>query len=187
MRAFATTAVILTLLAAPAAAECPAPADVSAELKVLIAEAQAAPDARAGRVVSGKMWQVWLRAPDEAAQEVLDTGMRRREVYDFLGALEAFDRLVAYCPDYAEGFNQRAYINYLTENYDAALVDLDEALRLQPDHVAAQSGRALTLLNLGRIAEAREQLVIAVENNPWLAEAALLAKGAPLGPVGEDI
>jgi hypothetical protein len=27
----------------------------------------------------------------------------------------------------------------------------------------------------------------AVANNPWLSEAALLAKGAPLGPIGDDI
>lgn len=133
------------------------------------------------------MWQVWLRAPDEAAQEVLDAGMRKRDSYDFLGALAAFDRLVAYCPDYAEGFNQRAYIHFLRQDYAKALVDLDAALALQPLHVAAQSGRALTLMNLGQLSAARKQLLEAVKNNPWLSEAALLAKGAPLGPQGEDL
>jgi len=177
----------LALLTGPAFADCPAPADVSDELTGLFEKARSAPDFRAGRVVSDKMWQVWLRAPDEAAQEVLDKGMARRDAYDFLGAKAEFDRLVQYCPDYAEGHNQRAYIHFLREEYDAALVDLDAALELQPQHVAAQSGRALTLMNLGRIAEAREQMLIAVENNPWLSEAALLAKGAPLGPKGEDI
>ena len=178
----------LALMTGPAfAADCPAPADVSDELTTLFEKARAAPDFRAGRVVSEKMWEVWLRAPDEAAQEVLDKGMARRDSYDFLGALTEFDRLVDYCPDYAEGFNQRAFVHYLREDYEKSLVDLDAALALQPQHVAAQSGRALTLMNLGRIAEAREQLLIAVENNPWLSEAALLAKGAPLGPIGEDI
>ena len=38
-----------------------------------------------------------------------------------------------------------------------------------------------------RIAEAREQMLAAVANNPWLSEKALLAKGAPLGLKGEDI
>lgn len=180
--------IILALLSGPAfAADCPASADTSAELTTLFEEARAAPDSRAGRVVSDKMWQVWLRAPDAAAQEVLDRGMRRRDAYDFLGALTEFDRLVAYCPDYAEGYNQRAYIHFLREDYEKSLTDLDAALALQPQHVAAQSGRALTLMNLGRIAEARAQLLIAVENNPWLSEAALLTEGAPLGPQGEDI
>jgi hypothetical protein len=40
---------------------------------------------------------------------------------------------------------------------------------------------------MGRTAEARRQLLEAVANNPWLSEAALLAKGAALGPIGEDI
>lgn len=178
----------LALLTGPAFAEgCPVPADVSSELKELFEDARAAPDFRAGRVVSEKMWKIWLRAPDEAAQAVLDKGMARRNAYDYLGAKSEFDRLIAYCPTYAEGYNQRAFIHFLREDYAKSLADLDAALALQPDHVAAQSGRALALMNLGRTAEARAQMLVAVENNPWLSEAALLAEGAPLGPAGKDI
>lgn len=173
--------------AAPAFAECPTPADTSAELLNLIAKANAAPDVNAGRRVSNEMWEVWLRAPDAAAQEVLDAGMGRRDAYDFAGAIAEYDRLIDYCPEYAEGYNQRAYVHFLRQDFAPALADLDVALRLQPYHVAAQSGRALTLMNMGRLEEARAQLLIAVENNPWLSEAALLADGAPLGRKGEDI
>lgn len=178
---------ILAVIAAPAFAECPAPSDTNSELLNLFAKANAAADFRAGRRVSAEMWEVWLRAPDEAAQEVLDAGLARRDAYDFAGAIAEYDRLIAYCPDYAEGYNQRAYVHFLRGDNDAALIDLDAALVRQPLHVAAQSGRALTLMNLGRIDEARAQLLIAVENNPWLSEAALLADGAPLGLKGKDI
>ncbi|TMM55635.1 hypothetical protein FDT80_06190 [Sulfitobacter sabulilitoris] len=166
---------------------CPPPADHASELTDLFDLARRAPNDRAGREVSDRMWRVWLRAPDEAAQEVLDRGMRRRDSYDFVGAYEDFDRLAEYCPDYAEGFNQRAYIHYLREDYDKALVDLDIALGLSPTHVAAQSGRALTLMQLGRIPEARTQLLEALANNPWLSERFLLADGGPLAPVGEEL
>jgi tetratricopeptide (TPR) repeat protein len=179
---------VIALICSPAfASDCPAPADITAELAALFEKSRSADGFRQGQAVSDEMWQVWLRAPDAAAQEVLDRGMRKRDAYDFVGALADFDRLTVYCPTYAEGFNQRAYIYYLRKDYDAALVDLDIALKLQPLHVAAQSGRALTLMKLGRISEARAQMLIAVDNHPWLSEAALLAKGAPLGPVGEDI
>ncbi len=173
------------VFAAPLFADCPAPADTSAELLNLFAKANAAADFNEGRRVSNEMWEVWTRAPDEVAQEVLDAGMSRRDSYDFAGAIAEYDRLVEYCPDYAEGYNQRAYVNFLREDYAAALTDLDKALELQPYHVAAQSGRALTLMNLGQLEEARAQLLIAVENNPWLSEAALLADGAPLGRKGK--
>lgn len=168
-------------------AACPEPADHHEELQALIARAQAAADAAEGAQASNQMWQVWLRAPDKAAQAVLDAGMRRREVFDFAGAIREFDRLVEYCPTYAEGFNQRAYIHFLNGNHEKALVDLDMALSLQPYHVAAQSGRALTLMNLGRLAEARAQMLVAVESNPWLSEAALLADGAPLGRKDQEL
>ena len=166
---------------------CPAAQDIAPAMDKLIAEAQAAENDMAGREVSSKMWQLWLMAPDEAAQSVLDRGMRARESFDFAGAIEAFDRLVDYCPAYAEGYNQRAFIRFLTEDYDAALVDLDKTLELSPRHVGALSGRALTLMNLGRLSEARVQLEEALSINPWLSERFLLAKGGPLAPVGEDI
>ncbi|MCV3271227.1 tetratricopeptide repeat protein [Roseobacter sinensis] len=179
--------VLLSCLALPAFAECPPPADVSAELETLFAEARDANTEQDGRALSQQMWQLWLTAPDAAAQEVLDRGMRKREVYDFVGALTDFDRLAEYCPLYAEGFNQRAFVHFLRQDYDLALVDLDVALRLQPRHVGAQSGRALTLMHLDRIDEARAQLEDALHNNPWLSERFLMAEGGPLAPSGNDI
>ena len=175
------------LLGSAAAGACPDPADVTGELQDLIEEARSAETFRDGHRISGAMWEVWLRAPDEAAQEVLDAGMRRRDVADYLGAIEQFDRLAAYCPTYAEGFNQRAFVNFLRGDFERALADLDIALELQPLHVAAQSGRALTLMNLGRLEEARSQLLSAVALNPWLSEKVLLSDGAPLGLPGEEL
>lgn len=183
---------ILAVLAAPLAstasfADCPAAPDVRREMLNLVAKAQAAETFTDGRRVSNQMWQVWLRAPNEQAQAVLDKGMARRDVADFAGAVAEFDRLVAYCPEYAEGWNQRAYIAFLQTDYEKALADLDVALSLQPFHVAAQAGRALTLMNMGRIKEARTQMLAAVNNNPWLSERALLADGAPLGLPGKEL
>lgn len=180
--------IAILLSATPAFAEtCPPPFDISAELSVLIEEANAAEDERSGQAVSDKMWQVWLRAPDASAQEALDRGLRQRGNFDFVGAYESFDALVSYCPAYAEGYNQRAFVSFLREDFAAALVDLERALELSPDHVGAQSGRALTLMNLGRREEARAQLEAALVNNPWLSERHLLADGAALGPKGEEL
>ncbi len=175
------------MLSGPAWATCPAPPDISADMDVLIERAHAAENDSAASVISGEMWKLWLSAPDQAAQEALDKGMRARESYDFLAAIDAYETLIAYCPDYAEGYNQRAFIYFLQGAFDAALVDLDKALELSPRHVGAQSGRALTLMNLGRISEARIQLVSALKNNPWISERFLMAEGGPLAPTGKDI
>ena len=167
--------------------ECPAAPDHSVGVTGIIARIQQAENERAARVLSSQLWELWTDAPDESAQAVLDRGMTRRNAWDLLGAIEDFDKLIAYCPTYAEGYNQRAFANYLRQDFQAALPDLDKAIDLSPNHVAAISGRALTLLGLHRLDEARESLQDALELNPWLSERHLMAPGGPLAIPGEDI
>jgi len=112
---------------------------------------------------------------------MLDWGMARRAIYDFDAAKEAFDALVAYCPDYAEGYNQRAFVAFLRGDYAAALEDLDEALARNPSHIAALSGKALTLMGLGRMAAAQGVLRDALALNPWLPERRYLVETGPVG------
>ena len=180
-------AVVLLIPSALWADECPDAPDHSIELSALFDEARSAPNEREARGLSEKMWALWLDAPDEAAQEVLDRGMQQRASYDYTGAHATFTTLIAYCPMYAEGYNQRAFVHFLTGNHDEALTDLEQALALSPNHVGAQSGRALTLMHQGKIPEARAQMLEALANNPWLSERALIGEGAPLGPQGQKL
>lgn len=148
--------------------------DHSNDMTALIAAAQNAPDAGAARLIAPEFWAIWTDAPDDHAQELLDTGMERRRAFDFGSALAALDALIEYCPDYAEGYNQRAFVNFLQQDFSAALPDLDQAIALSPRHIAALSGRALTLTGLGRKAEAALSLRAALALNPWLSERSLL-------------
>jgi Flp pilus assembly protein TadD len=65
-------------------------------------------------------------------------------------------------------------VNFLRQDFSAALPDLDRALALSPRHIGALSGRALTLTGLGRKAEAALSLRAALALNPWLTERSLL-------------
>lgn len=173
---------ILPFLAAPAFADCPAPPDISDAANALLEKAQAAPNEMAARGISGQLWELWATAPDQQAQALLDRGMTARASYSFVEALDAFDRLTDYCPDYAEGYNQRAFVNFLRQDFASALVDLDLALERSPRHVAAISGKALTLMGLGRDEEAQVVLREAVDLNPWISERSLLIE-----PPGEEL
>lgn len=174
---------------------CPAAPDHSATLDRLIRDVQRASSEADARRISNQMWAFWAQAPDARAQAILDRGMTRRAAFDFLGALADFDLLIAYCPDYAEGYNQRAFVHYLRQDYATALPDLDRAIALSPRHVAALSGRALSLFGLQRISEARAALGAALILNPWLPERSLAIPGGalsqepvqPASPSGEDL
>lgn len=164
----------LIFAATLAQAECPAPPDITAAQDALLEQARALENGREAQAISNQLWALWARAPNEPAQALLDRGMAARASFDFVAATDALDKLVAYCPDYAEGYNQRAFVSFLREDYDAALIDLDLALERQPKHVAAMSGKALTLIGMGRDQEAQDILREAVKLNPWIPEAGLL-------------
>ncbi|MEM9550428.1 MAG: tetratricopeptide repeat protein, partial [Pseudomonadota bacterium] len=98
-----------------------------------------------------------------------------------------FDTLIAYCPNYAEGYNQRAFVQFLRGDFRSAVEDLDRALALSPRHIAAMSGKALSLMGLDRLDEARLTMSDALALNPWLPERGLAAPGGPLAPKGTDL
>ncbi len=156
------------------AQECPAVPDHTDALNALFEATQSAEDEQSARILSDDMWAYWIDAPDQHAQDLLDEGMSRREAYDFDGALGALDALVSYCPDYAEGYNQRAFVNFIRQDYEAALPDLERAIDLSPRHLGVLTGQALTLFAMNRNAESALVLRRALALNPWLSERHML-------------
>lgn len=171
------------LIAAPAFAEtCPPVPDRGAEKAPLYAGLLTAKNEMGAAPYNAALWEIWLDAPDEIAQSMLDRGMVLRREFDLLGSISALDDLVAYCPDYAEGYNQRAFTYFLGQDFEKALVDLDRTLAIDPMHIGALSGKGLTLIGLGRTDEAQTVLREAVALHPWLAERSLITE-----PDGKDI
>ena len=164
------------ILAGPAFAECPPPKDLSAKIDPLMAQLRVAPDEYTARGLANELWIQWATAPDERAQELLDDGLRKRHQQDLRGAWDAFDQLVAYCPDYAEGYNQRAFVAFIKGEYQSALDDLEETLSRDPDHIAAIAGKALTEMAMNGAEAGQETLKQALALNPWLSERRFLLK-----------
>ena len=165
-----------------AADGCPVAPDHTAALDGLYAEVQRAPSEMIARTFSNQFWDLWLQAPDEPSQMMLDEALRAMRIGDYLRANNRLNTLVSYCPFYAEGYNQRAFLNYLRGDYPAVLPDLDQAIALSPRHTGALTGKALTLIALGREDEAQPILKEAVALNPWLGERALIKQ-----PEGDDL
>lgn len=174
----------LALMMWPAAvlADCPPDPYQGPELDAVVARFPNAPDAGVALDLHNEMWRVLTDAPDQTAQDYLDAGIERLRMGDFPAARSAFDALVDYCPVYAEGYNQRAIISFLEGKYQDALPDIDSALGLLPHHLGALTGKAMTLIALGRTPEAQDILKEALALNPWLPERSLLKS-----PQGEEL
>jgi tetratricopeptide (TPR) repeat protein len=176
-------ALMMTLGAGVAHADiCPAYSIDETERAELMAQVKTAPSQQAAQLISNQLWEIWATAPDKRAQELLDEGLQRRAAFDLEGAIVAFDALVDYCPDYAEGYNQRAFVLFIQQHYEAALADLDAAIERSPEHLGALAGKALTLLGLNRDVAAQTVLRDALALNPWLPERRFLKE-----PDGNDI
>lgn len=170
------------ILSSPAMADCPDGADYGVQIADIVDRMKVAPHEGAARQLSAEMWDIWLDAPDAIAQSMLDEGLAMLQIGATGSSRRVLTRLVDYCPEYAEGYNQRAFAAFLSGDFEAALVDLDIAIDLQPVHLGALTGKAMTLIRLGRDEEAQAILREALAINPWLSERALLDE-----PPGEDI
>jgi len=175
-------AVLLLMLATPALAGCPVLADRSARIDPLMEKLRVAGTEGRANEIMNELWKLWTTAPDAQAQKLLDEGMRRRDEYDLASAWDDFDQLVTYCPDYAEGYNQRAFVAFLLQDYAAAIADLDKALALDPRHLGALTGKALSQIELHGPGAGQPTLRQALKLNPWLPERRYLIE-----PKGVDL
>jgi len=166
---FRTIFVSVVLIASPLAVQA------DARYEALLAELAQSRTALEARALSNQIWEIWLTAPDAAAQEVLDAALARRQAQDFLGAIAELDRLVAGWPDYAEGWNQRATMYWLVGQLEASLADVDEVLAREPRHFGALSGKAVILMQQGKTALAQLAVRQALKHHPHLNERAILS------------
>jgi len=163
---------IAALLCGPAFADAITPQ--AEERDALFAALRSTEDAKIAAAAQKAIWQSWMEAPDADAQALLDLGMQRMSAFDNMGAVEVFDRLVLYAPEFAEGWNQRAFAYFRMEEYEKSLADIDSALQREPRHFGALSGKFRILMVQGRARLAQQTLRKAVEANPWLMERRML-------------
>ena len=170
MKALASALALAVALSAGAAqSACPAQ-DLSASkdpLYALLKDSQTEPE---GQALASELWDLYVIAPDDKAQDLLDRGVRYLERGQFDTAETLLDDLVSYCPDYAEGWNQRAFARFLQRDYDGALADIDRTLELEPRHFGALAGRGLTFLQQGRQLLAQQAIRQGLKVHPWLRE-----------------
>jgi tetratricopeptide (TPR) repeat protein len=160
---------VLVWLLALAAVSGAARADQNdARLGPLFERLAAAPGPIEAELVEGQIWRLWAETPDPASRSLYESGVAAMERRDLRAAREALDRLVAQAPGFAEAWNKRATLAYLTGDDEASIADIRRTLALEPRHFGALSGLGLICLRLVRPTCALASFEAALAIHPFL-------------------
>jgi tetratricopeptide (TPR) repeat protein len=119
------------------------------------------------------VWQLWGRSGDAAIDKLYREGLNLMQSGDTPKAIEVFGSIIAKRPEFAEAWNKRATIYYMSGEYDLSLRDCEEVLKRVPQHFGALVGYAQMLSERSQPERALELMERASQVNPYLANADL--------------
>jgi tetratricopeptide (TPR) repeat protein len=76
---------------------------------------------------------------------LLERAHKAIAVRDYPAAGRILDAAIAFMPDRAEGWNARATLRYLDDDFDGSMADIAQTLKREPRHVGALMGMASIL------------------------------------------
>ena len=117
------------------------------------------------------LWKMWHRSGDPRLDGLLQEGIEAMERQDLPAADATFTRLINEAPAFAEGWNKRATVRYMADDYAASIADCRETLARYPNHFGALSGQGLCHLMLGQFQEAAELFRRTLAVHPHLGSA----------------
>ncbi len=147
-----TLALVATLFAlAPAsAAEDAGATDEVARLDKLFIDLKRERNEKAAERIAGQIWAEWRKSGSASVDLLLQWSNEAAEKKKFDVALDFLDQVITLQPDFAEGWNRRATVHFMMDNYAKSMADIEYTLRLEPRHFGALSGLAAILKETGR-------------------------------------
>ncbi|HYB70940.1 MAG TPA: tetratricopeptide repeat protein [Candidatus Bathyarchaeia archaeon] len=121
------------------------------------AEALAAlrsPDPTVVARAEAELWRIWCRSGSPQIDRLLRQGIEAMERRDLGEARALFTTIIERAPDFAEGWNKRATLRYMAEDFAGSIADCEETLARNPTHFGALSGQGLCHMALGQYREA---------------------------------
>ena len=127
-----------------------------------------APDAESAKAIETRIWAVWMISGSDTCNLLMGRAKAAADEKDYDLAIKLLDAVVEIKPGYVEGWNRRATVYYLMNDYGHALADIREVLAREPRHFGALAGLGLILQEFGDDAHALEAYRRALAINPHL-------------------
>ena len=155
---------VLTLFfAAPAfckSAETPA-------LDDLLSRLAQSPSEREAEQTIEEVWALFFDSGSPTVDLLLQRGITAEKAGLLDLASDFYGDVIEFAPDFAEGYNRRAGLEFARGDYNAALEDLNQVLSLQPRHFGALAGLGMVLERMGAKAAAFQAYSDALAINPF--------------------
>jgi tetratricopeptide (TPR) repeat protein len=119
------------------------------DLDGLFEKLKNAPDAASAGFTSKAIEQRWSHSGSDTADLLMQRANASLAAGDRPLAIELLDRIVFLEPGWVEGWNRRATIFFLEDDYSRSAADIEEVLKLEPRHFGALMGLAGILERIG--------------------------------------
>lgn len=104
----------------------------------------------AARRIADRIRQEWKRSGGSTADMLIDWAREAAVEEKYHVALDFLDQVVTLYPEYVEGWNSRALVHLMMNDFNRAMADLSRTLALEPRHFGAMNGLAGILRATGR-------------------------------------
>lgn len=105
---------------------------------------------KAAERIAQQIRQEWNKSGSASIDLLMQWSSDGIEAKKYDVALDFLDQVVTLDPAYAEGWNRRATVHFIMNNYGKSMADIERTLELEPRHFGALSGMAQILKNTGR-------------------------------------
>src|SRR3989442_13152035 len=114
---------------------------------------------------------MWHRSGDRHLDAILAGGIAAMERQDLTAAEALFTSLIEAAPEFAEGWNKRATVRYMAQDFEGSIADCRETLARKPGHFGALSGQGLCHIALEQWQGAGTRFRRTLDVSPALATA----------------
>jgi tetratricopeptide (TPR) repeat protein len=144
------------------------PKDQAHGLDFLFGALKAAPDEESARHVEAQILALWSRTSSDTTVLLMQRAKVAMHGQQFGIALKLLDAVLKLHPDYIEGWNQRATLHYMQNDYQRSLEDIEQVLVREPRHFGALAGLGMIMQDLGDDRRALDAYRKALAVNPHL-------------------
>jgi tetratricopeptide (TPR) repeat protein len=118
-------------------------------LDKLLGELKRERNEKAAERIAARIWEEWGHSGSASIDLMMTWSKTAMDGKKFDVALDFLDQVVTMEPSYAEGWNRRATVHFMMQNYSKSMADINHTLQLEPRHFGALSGMGQIMKNTG--------------------------------------